>query len=166
VWILIVILIGIFFFHGWLIFSPLELLIDTRIPRASFRWVSIGKAMIVYEQDKWLLKISVWFFSKQWELEELLFRERKKKRVRKVKPNGKTAKTKWLRKIPRLLKTFQVTQWRIAIDTGDDLKNAWLYPLNFYPSTSQHLFINFSGDNYLFVKIRNAAWKLGLAFLK
>jgi hypothetical protein len=65
-----------------------------------------------------------------------------------------------------LLKTFRVTHWEIAIDTGDVIKNAWLFPLNFYPPVHRHLFINFSDENYLLFEARNSPWKLVYAFMR
>jgi hypothetical protein len=46
------------------------------------------------------------------------------------------------------------------------IKNAWLYPLNFYSRVHQHLFINFSDDNYLLFEARNSPWKLVYAFIR
>ncbi|MFI5187142.1 MAG: hypothetical protein ACHQF0_10480 [Chitinophagales bacterium] len=161
--ILIVILIFFLLLLCWLFFSPLEFQVDTRTPQASLRWISIGTAIIIYENDKWLLKIRVLFFSKQWDLEKLLFKEKKIKRIKKVKRKRKNI---WFGKFLNLIKTFRVTKWQIAIDTGDCIKNAWLYPLNFYPSTRHHLLINFSDENYFLIVIRNAPWKLAYAFMK
>ena len=149
---------------GWLLLAPLQLQIDTRIPEISFRWISVGKAKIVYEQDKWWLKISVFFFFKQWDLEGLIFKPKKK--VRKNRPKTKRGLSKWLRKLFKLLKTFRVTKWRIAIDTGDDVRNAWLYSLNFYPGIRRHFCVNFFDESYLLLEIRNAPWKMVYALMK
>ena len=149
---------------GWLLLAPLQLQIDTRIPEISFRWISVGKAKIVYEQDKWWLKISVFFFFKQWDLEGLIFKPKKK--VRKNRPKTKRGLSKWLRKLFNLIKTFRVTKWQIAIDTGDDVRNAWLYSLNFYPGISNHFCVNFFDESYLLLEIRNAPWKMVYALMK
>ena len=149
---------------GWLLLAPLQLQIDTRIPQISFRWISVGKAKIAYEQGKWWLRISVFFFAKQWELEDVIFKRRKK--VKKNKPKAKTSHSKWFRKLLNLIKTFRVTKWRIAIDTGDDVRNAWLYALNFYPGVSRHFCVNFFDENYLLLEIRNAPWKMVYALMK
>jgi hypothetical protein len=149
---------------GWLLLAPLQLQIDTRIPEISFRWISVGKAKMVYEQGKWWLKISVFFFFKQWELEELIFKPKKK--VKKTRPKTKTDHSKWFRKLLNLLKTFRVTKWRIAIDAGDDVRNAWLYSLNFYPGIKGHFCVNFFDESYLLLEIRNAPWKMVYALMK
>ena len=160
----VIIFIFLLLILGWLLLAPLQLQIDTRIPEISFRWISVGKAKMVYEQGKWWLKISVFFFFKRWELEDLLFNPKKK--VKKTKPKTKTGHSKWGRKLFNLLKTFHVTKWRIAIDTGDDVRNAWLYSLNFYPGINSHLCVNFFDENYLVLEIRNAPWKMVYALMK
>ena len=149
---------------GWLLLAPLQLQIDTRTPEISFRWISVGKAKMIYEQGKWWLKISVFFFFKQWELEDLLFNPKKK--VKKTKPKITTGHSKRFRKLFNLLKTFRVTKWQIAIDTGDEVRNAWLYSLNFCPGSSNHFCVNFFDENYLVLEIRNAPWKMVYALMK
>jgi hypothetical protein len=160
----VIILIVLLLILGWLLLAPLQLQIDTRIPEISFRWISVGKAKMVYEQGKWWLKISVFFFFKQWELEDLIFKPKKK--VKKTRPKTKTGHSKWFRKLLNLIKTFRVTKWRIAIDTGDDVRNAWLYSLNFYPGIGRHVSVNFFDENYLLLEIRNAPWKIIYALTK
>lgn len=71
-----------------------------------------------------------------------------------------------LKKAVRIIKTFRVTEWRLAVDTGDHTRNAQLYPLNFLPGTFRHLQINFRDENYLVLKIRNRPWKILYAFLR
>ena len=160
----VIILIVPLLILGWLLLAPLQLQIDTRTPEISFRWISVGKVKMVYEQGKWWLKISVFFFFKQWELEDLLFNPKKK--VKKTKPKITTGHSKRFRKLFNLLKTFRVTKWQIAIDTGDDVRNAWLYSLNFYPGISSHFCVNFFDENYLVLEIRNAPWKMVYALMK
>jgi len=164
VWIIII--ITLLLILCWLFLTPLELQIDTRTPQASLRWISVGKAIVTYEKDIWWLKIRILFFYKQWELEKLIFAPKKKKRAKRVPQKRKTVKSKRLRKFFDLLKTFRVVKWQMAIDTGDSIKNAWLYPLNFFPHIGKHLYINFTDENYLVLKIRNAPWKLAYAFMK
>ena len=119
---------------------------------------------MVYEQGKWWLKVSVFFFVKRWELEELIFKPKKK--VKKNRPKTKTGHSKWFGKLLHLMKTFRVTKWRIAIDTGDDVRNAWLYSLNFYPGVGHHFHVNFFDETYLLLEIRNAPWKMAYALMK
>jgi hypothetical protein len=84
----------------------------------------------------------------------------------KKKGKGKMKISRVLKKAIRVIKTFRVTEWHLAIDTGDHTCNAQLYPLNFLPYTFKHLHINFHDQNYLVLKIRNRPWKILYAFLR
>jgi len=86
--------------------------------------------------------------------------------AKKKKPKRRMELRPLLKKIVRIIKTFRVTEWRLAIDTGDHTRNAQLYPLNFSPRTFRHLYINFSDENYLLLKTRNRPWKILYAFLR
>jgi hypothetical protein len=159
----VIILIFPLLIIGWLLLAPLQLQIDTRIPEISLRWITVGKAIIGYEQGKWYLKISALFLSKRWELEKLVLKSKKK--AHGVKSKKKARHYNWLKKFTNLVKTFRVTRWQIAMDTGDPSKNAWLYPLNFYPGARHHLYINFLDENYFLLEIRNSPWKLIKPFI-
>jgi hypothetical protein len=149
-----------------LFIAPLELEIDTRIPRLCLRWTSIGRAVVTYQNECWWLNLSVLFFHKQWDLEKLIFRNKKKTRSKGERKKAIGKKRNRARKFFNVIKTFRVKKWQIVVDTGDVSQNAWLYALNFSPRIRQHLYINFTDENYLLLIIRNAPWKLAYAFLK
>src|SRR5436190_22127539 len=79
----IIILIFLLLILCWLFIAPLELEVDTRIPKASLRCTSIGRANVSYQNETWWLNLRVLFFHKQWDLEKLIFRTKKKKKPRK-----------------------------------------------------------------------------------
>lgn len=148
----------------WLLIAPLLLEVDTRVPQASFRWRSIGKMRIWYDGD-WRLSMQVFFFRKTICLSEMKSKPRPEKVTapkKKRKKNGK----KTMLKMIRVLRTFRVTEWRVAIDTGDYARNAQLYPMNFLPYAFKHLDINFRDENFLVLRIRNRPWKMIYAFLR
>jgi hypothetical protein len=159
----VIILIFPLLIIGWLLLAPLQLQIDTRIPEISLRWITVGKAIIGYEQGKWYLKVSGLFLFKRWELEKLIFKSKKK--AHRLKSKKKARQYNWLKKFANVVKTFRVTRWQFTMDTGDAAKNAWLYPLNFYPGTRHHLYINFLDENYFLLEIRNSPWRLIKAFI-
>ena len=74
--------------------------------------------------------------------------------------------SKIFQKIFSVLRTFRVRQWQITIDSGDDIENAWLYPLNFFPYMKQHVYINFVDENFLVLTIRNIPWRMVYAWIK
>jgi hypothetical protein len=163
--ILLIILLLVLLFICWLLFSTIECCIDTRIPRMEIRWRSIGKGMVVFENGAYLIRMKIFFFKKEWNLEKLLFQKRKPT-IAPKKKKTQTAKRPAFNKIIRVLRSFRVTKWELAYSSEDYLKDAWLYAINFLPNTRQHIFINFIGENYLVLKTRNAPWKMMVAWIR
>jgi hypothetical protein len=163
VWLILIIF---FLALSWLLFTPLELQVDTRVPEVYFRWFSIGKATVTYQNEKWWLNVRVLFFHKQWDLQRLILTGKKKKKIGRRRQKQATSGAGKLRKFLNVFRSFQLIKWKTAIDTGNAIDNAYLYPLNFLPHIRKHCHINFGGENYLVFKIRNTAWKLAYAFLK
>ena len=77
-------------------------------------------------------------------------RKKKQEKSKRKKRNPR----KMMRKFLAVMKTFRVPVWRISIDTGDYVYNAWLYPLNYFIGT-EHCQINFHEENYLVLELRN-----------
>jgi hypothetical protein len=151
---------------GWLIISPVVMEIDTRIPRAGLRWISVGNVWIWYENE-WWLSFRILFYRKTIRFSEIKSRQQKIEK----EPPGKRSKTKirtsrLLKKMIRVIKTFRVAEWQVAIDTGDHPRNAQLYPLNYMPYTFTHVRINFDDENHLVLKIRNRPLEMIYAFLR
>ena len=71
-----------------------------------------------------------------------------------------------LQKTIRMVRTFRLVEWHLAIDTGSYSRNAQLYPLNFFTGTPGHLHVNFNDENFVALKLRNRPWKLLFAFLR
>lgn len=164
VWLIIVGIMISFLF--WFLFSPLVVKIDTRVPEAELQWKSIGSIWIWFE-DEWWLSMRILFYRKTIRLSEIKTRQKKIKEVtEKKKSKGKMKLGRLLRKMIRVIKTFRVAEWQLAIDAGDYTRNAQLFPLNFLPYSFEHLHINFTEDNYLVLKIKNRPWKIVYAFLR
>ena len=161
----IIIITPLFLLLAWLLLSPLELIIDTRIPVAAIRWIGVGKARVIYEKEEWWMNVSILFFRRKWALEKMIFAEKKKKKHTRQKQK-KRMSSKIFQKIFSVLQTFRVRQWQITIDSGDDIENAWLYPLNFFPYMKQHVYINFVDENFLVLSIRNIPWRMVYAWIK
>jgi hypothetical protein len=158
----IIILLFIAIFIFWLLVSPVVLIIDSREPSAMLKWMSIGKAVIWYD-DEWWLQFRVFFFQKKIRLTSL-------GNKMKATPASAAKKKKGppkagFRKLVRVMRTFHVSEWQIALDTGDYVRNAQLYPLNFIPHLNGHMEINFYEKNYLFIKLKNRPLKILYAFL-
>jgi len=163
--ILLVILLLLLLFLCWLLFSTIECSIDTRIPQLIIRWRTIGGAMLVFENDAYIIRVKVPFFKKEWNLEKLLFQKRKPVIAQKKKKNN-AAKRPPFSKIIKVIQSFHVTQWELAYCSEDFIKDAWLYAINFLPHTRQHVRINFTSENFLLLKIRNAPWRIMYAWIR
>ena len=92
-------------------------------------------------------------------------------RKRKKKKDQRRRKKNATRHMPvfkffKILKTFQIVQWKIAVSADDHTKNAYWYWLNFFPLTRQHVLINFMDENYFVLVIRNRAWRMAYVFIK
>jgi len=159
-------IIFLFLILVWLLLTPFELQVDTRIPQVSLRWISIGRATAFYDNERWTIRLRVLFVNKQWDLEELIFANKKKRRARKRTAKQRKQGMGKFRKFLNVIKSFQMTECKVAIDTEDSLRNAWLFPLNFLPTTQEYCWVNFIDENYLVLRIRNAPWKVAYAFLK
>jgi hypothetical protein len=164
--ILLVILLLLLLFLCWLLFSTIECSIDTRIPQLIIRWRTIGGAMLVFENDAYIIRIKVPFFKREWNLEKLILQERKKPAAPKKKKKTSPAKRPPFKKIINVIKTFSIRQFEWAYGSDDFIKDAWLYALNFHPAAKQHVHINFTGENYLLLKIRNAPWRIIYAWIR
>jgi len=143
----------------WLLLSPLVMELDTRIPGAAVQWLNIGHAELWYDEE-WFLSMQLLFYHKTFRMDELRKKSPWKKALPQKKKTKKMSKSRMAMKIFHVLQSFRVTEWKLAIDTDDYALNAQLYPLNFIPRTVEHLQINFAGENYLLLKIRNSPWKI------
>ncbi len=150
----------------WLLLSALNIELDSRVPRAGITWGAIGNAKIWYEET-WKMQIRVPFYKKTFNLAEL------KRKPRKLVPEHFERKVKKRRNLRRVLKmiipmakTFRITEWKLALDTGDYSLNAPFYLLNFLPHTIHHIHVNFQDENYLVLKVTNRPWKMLIVFLK
>jgi len=162
VWLIIVTIL--FLLILWLLISPLLIEIDTRVPRAEMRWQSIGHATASYDGE-WWLSFRVLFYHKTIRFTEIQAKPHKKKN-RQKKSEKTVPVNRMLKKIATVLKTIHVTEWQLAIDSGNYILNAKLYPLNYLPHTAEHIHVNFTDENYLVLKARNRPWKILYAFLR
>jgi hypothetical protein len=161
----VIILVFVFAVLLWLFFSPVSVSIDTTVPEAKFTWKGIGKAILIYKEDEWLLFIRVLFFKTEKNLSAPKLDEKKKRERKKTVHKKKRDIRKLLKKGLRVVKSFAVTEWRISVDTGDHVHNAWLYPLNFI-IPGNHCNINFHDENYLVLQMKNKLWRMLYAWLR
>jgi len=162
-----VIILSLFLLLSWLLFSELELKLDTRIPAIWVQWISIGKVTLVYEREEWWLKIRILFYRKKWSLLYLILSPAKtKKQVERISRKKNKPARRWLPGLFKMLTSFQIKEWQLAIDTGDYSQNAMLYPLNYFSNTRQHVQVNFINENFLVLRITNTLWRILYSLIK
>lgn len=160
------ILLGLVLIFCWLLLSVVVVELDTRVPEMSLQWISIGEARIWHEEE-WCLQFRILFYKKTIQIEKIKIKPKKAKETVGKKKSKKSVNIRRLwNKIIRVIKTCRVQDWELAIDTGDFTKNAQLYPVNFLPYTFNHVHVNFSDHNHLFLKIRTRPWKMIVAFIR
>jgi hypothetical protein len=150
----------------WLLVSALELNIDTRTLHAELRWKTIGRVRVWHEQQ-WHIGFRIFFFAKTVPLTDLM---RTKGQPKKIRLENQASKPFRLQNIAGrmidALKSFDVNECTLAIDTGNHARNAYLFPLNYTPFAKGHLYVNFFGENYFVVSIRNRPWKILYSFFR
>jgi hypothetical protein len=162
-----IVLLLIILLPVWILLSPLEFKIDTRVPVIMIRWKAIGSAALIFENEEWWLKIRVLFFSKKWNLIRMFLPARKRqKKINKIRRKKKRSERERIFKFFKIFRTFQVVQWEVAFSADDYEKNAYWYWLNFFPLTRQHVHINFMDENYLILIIKNRIGRIVYAFIK
>jgi hypothetical protein len=162
IWLIIILIICLLL--SFLLFSRVVVEVDTRIAKAEFRWQGIAMVKVWYEDD-WWLSMKAPFYHKTLRFIDMK-RKSKNPKDRPVKRKNKHFKmTRMLKRTIKVIRTFRVIEWQLAIDTGDYSSNAQIYPLNFAKRTFGHLNINFRDENFLVLKIYNRPWKILYAFL-
>lgn len=149
----------------WLLFAPLSLEADSRIPFMRIRWAGIGKAAILFDGE-WTISWNLFWWKKTVSLYALIEKQTTKKISKPGQPEVGKKKRKAMkpakawRMFQRIAGTFRVHEWQWALDTGDHTINAKLYPVNFLPGCRGHLLVNFTGENYIRFRISNQAWRI------
>lgn len=153
-----------------LLWAPLVLEFDTRRSVYRLDWWYLLRAWVEPAENDIFIHGQVLFFRRRWSLIELLARRREHKdETKKPKRKKKSGRFGW-KNVKRLMKTFSVDRFDIAVDTGDVVLNAMLFPIAevlHYVLNVRHkgFHINFIGDNHLDLKISNRAGRLAWAFV-
>jgi hypothetical protein len=149
-----------------LLLSIIIIEVDTRIPQAALSWGVIGNAKIWYAGEWWLM-LQFPFYRKTFRMADIKSKQKKRETwPKKEKPKKRRKLSLMIRRIYQVIKSFRLSEWELAIDSGDYAVNAQIYPLNYFPKTFRHLFINFNGENFLVLKMSNSPWKVLYNFLK
>lgn len=154
-----------------LLWAPLVLELDSRRSVYRLDWWYLLQAHVTPAPDDLFIHGRILFFKKRWSVIELLAkqREKKEKKAEKKQQRKKKRHFSW-DAVKRILHTFTVHRFDIALDTGDVITNAMLFPLAEVLHHSLRVshtgfHVNFTGDNHIDLKISNRAGRVAWAFI-
>ncbi len=144
--------------------NPITVLIDSRAETIRLTWKGIGSVWVLGEMSNPVIRIRMLGWQKNISLLDLRGSSKKKELQKEKKARNRSWKRPdWLtfQLIVRLLKTFQIQQLRLDLDTRDYLQNAYWYPVFWGLSRGNRQFrINFQGKSELVLVITNHPWRL------
>jgi len=153
---LYVIIVLIVLLIGFLLWTPIIIRVDTETNDYQIQWRGLAKARIEGDEREIVrIKLNVLFLNfKFYPLRSWGNSKKKKghsevKKKKKFNPkNGRIAL--------RVLRTFEVKQFLLHLDTGDYILNAKLYPVFFFLNRTRGNFaINFNNKNRLALQVQN-----------
>jgi hypothetical protein len=149
----------------WLLIAPIVLTIDSMRLCVELRWWSIGHMHLLTENGRWTLKFRVWFYSKQLLIDSMGRKASGKNQSRhRKKKTGKSLR-KWMNTALHVLKTFRISQCTVSVDTGDAVMNSWMHIGYVSPLIRNHVNINYSSQNKVFIQVRNRPIRILYAFV-
>jgi hypothetical protein len=159
---LLVIIVLLLLLIGYLLWMPIVLKIDTDTNEYYLQLKGLAKASVLGDDKEVLkVKLNVLFLNfNYYPLRKIRASKKKKIASNKGKEDVKKKKNKnWTnegRRAWRVLKTFEVKQLLVDLDTGDYVLNAKLYPVFFLLNRWEGNFaINFENKNRLALTVHN-----------
>jgi hypothetical protein len=153
-----------------LLLNPFVLHLDTRQGIYSLGWWGMASAHVTGSELGPVLRIWMLGWRKQFSLLDLMGPSPKaeKKKPEKKKKRSGWKRPRWFtfRLGLRILRTFRVREFRLHLDTGDFVRNAYWWPVFYILSGRKGgLSINFQGENELVLIMSNRLWDVAWVFL-
>ena len=147
----------------FLLVAQLTITLDSRGLFVEARWNGIATVRVFEHQDEWWIAFRTIFFSSR---KRIFDRKRKKPAEGKKKPVKKGQRLRYHRiaQILRVLTSFRVRQCEIQVSTWDMATDAWLYAGMQMLPLKKYVQVNFNGQNYIFIQVRNRLYIMLLAF--
>lgn len=156
-----------------LFWVPIQVEIDTQQQIYRARWRGIFGIRVLPEEKRWRWFFQVFFWEKEWKSGKNVYDEKKRrgKKPAKQKAAGKRKMPFTLRQgralFRNLFHAIKVKRLHLNWDTGDFVRNAWLYPaFRMANRGKRQLFINFSGQQELAIQLQTRLGLLTMAFLR
>lgn len=172
-WLLLSIVIVLILLLGVILWSPMLLCVDSTRQQYYFHWRGIGRADIVPLADTLFLRLRIFWWTKDIDLlhpKTWKAKEKKDKKAKAKKKKSGRKKSISIKRIPRrlwrVLQSFQVQTFRLHVDTGSVVQNAYLYPV-FYAlrSPRRDLLIRYDGESLIVLRVRNRIIRMLRAFV-
>ncbi|SHH67221.1 hypothetical protein SAMN05444148_2624 [Winogradskyella jejuensis] len=151
-----------------LLLVPITMVIDTINNTYYLELKGLAKASVIEDNIEVLkIKMRILFFkSYMYPLKRMAIKKSKKTKVLKPKKE-RFINSKNLKRVLRVIKSFNIKKFYLNLDTGDYTANAKLYPvfsfLNFYKATNCN--VNFVGENNVQLIIQNRPVRIIKSFI-
>ena len=152
--ILLIIILAVFLFIGWILFAPLILTVNTVSENYSVRLPGIFSGRIIHDGGKFYMRIRVLFIPFTVHPGRFTGKEHEKQPGRKpVWPRSVKYSVMAFREI---IRSFRLKMLYIDVDTEETLLNACLVPVLMMIRAEQvHVNVNFMEQNTLIMDLRN-----------
>lgn len=171
--ILLIILAVLLLLALWILVVPVVLYINTERNVYYLKLVSIAKACLIFNENDLYIRIRVFFMS--FSINPLKLSKKKKKEKEKEKKKKKPSSKKKIGKsfnagrkmIAEFFRSFKIREFYVEIDTGDVIKNAYLYPVSsIIPHDKLEFSVNNNGTNIARINIQNRLINFLYIFLR
>lgn len=153
----------VFILLAWILTAPFSLIVDTYVNEYRIRWWGIGSAEVLFVPDDIVLHLQIGPWGKNFHpLRPSPGKAEKKAKASSKKPGRRAP----FHKIRRILKTFTVQEFKLELDSGNYVWNAWLFPIVHSLKPLRHrVLVNFLGRNECRLVVKNQLWKIARAYL-
>lgn len=165
--ILYVLLVIIIFTLCYLFFAPFYFEINSVTKLVRVRFHKLASAELKFETNTIMLDIKFAWWKKQIDVFAIKKNSNKEFPAKKRK-SEKSKRKILLKKIKAVIKSFQVTQCNVSIDTGDVQLNGILYPVFYLMSaySKKNIKINFTNENVIILEIKNSLARMSWAYIR
>ena len=147
---------------SYLLFSPLQIIIDSQQALYAIRWKGLMEAGLNLHLEEIAIRLKVFF----WEKDLFPLRRQpepvSQQKIAKKKKKKSSLSPAWRKKVWKLLKSFEVKQFQLDLDTDNYIYNSYLWPVCYFLSNhkNRQLSINYDGRVKVLVLIENRLYRM------
>ena len=170
IWIILILLLV---FLIWILVAPVRLNIDSKKNEYLIKWLGLGKLALIPAEEEWFFSLKIGFWKKKILFSSLIqnFTKKEKKKIEPKKKHKKSKKTSLfssIKRMRRVLQSFEIKVCKINLDTDDYYWNALLIPaFQVVNRGDQHrIAINFRSKNDIQLIVENRLIKVLYSIFK